>query len=126
MREIFSKGRGLPIFDEEVGTANDIDGKNNNGDGNTKNCDGKNNNGDGDNNNGDGNSNKNGDGEEQSWISRQSGSMLGPGLTVSGARPLIGHQLHPVCHQYVSVRSTAAQIVQSYLEEKWRILGESE
>ena len=101
------------ILDEEVETANDIDGKNNYGDGNAKNCDGKNNNGDGDNNNGDGNSNKNGDGDEQSWISRQSGSMLVPGLTVSGARPLIGHQLHPVCHQYVSVRSTAAQIVQS-------------
>ena len=46
------------LFDEEVETANDIDGNNNNGDGN---------------------SNKNGDGDEQSWISRQSGSMLGPG-----------------------------------------------
>ena len=100
------------IFDDEVGTANDIDCNNNNGDG--------------DNNNGDGNSNKYRDGDEQRWISRQSGSMLVPGLTVSGARPLIGHQLHPVCHQYVSVRSTAAQIVQSYLDEKWRILGESE
>ena len=101
------------IFYEEVGTANDIDGNNNNGDGNTKNCDCNNNNGDGDNYKGDGNKNKTGDGEEQSWISRQSGSMLVPGLTVSGARPLIGHQRHPVCHQYVSVRSTAAQIVQS-------------
>ena len=87
------------IFDEEVETANDIDGNNNNGDGDNINCDG--------------NSDKKGDGEEQSWISRQSGSMLVPGLTVSCARPLIGHQLHPVCHQYVSVRSTAAQIVQS-------------
>ena len=107
------------ILDEKVETANDIGGSDNN-------CDGNNKNGDGDNNNGDGDNNKNGDGDEQSWISRQSGSMLGPGLTVSCARPLIGHQLHPVCHQYVSVRSTAAQIVQSYLEEKWRILGESE
>ena len=107
------------ILDEEVETANDIGGNDNN-------CDCNNKNGDGDNNNGDGDNNKNGDGDEQSWISRQSGSMLVPGLTVSCARPLIGHQRHPVCHQYVSVRSTAAQIVQSYLEEKWRILGESE
>ena len=94
------------ILDEEVETANDIGGNDNN-------CDCNNKNGDGDNNNGDGNSDKNRDGDEQSWISRQSGSMLGPGLTVSCARPLIGHQFHPVCHQYVSVRSTAAQIVQS-------------
>ena len=94
------------LFDEEVETANDIDGNNNNGDGN---------------------SNKNGDGDEQSWISRQSGSMLGPGLTVSGARPLIGHQLHSVCHQYVSVRSTTAQIVQSIFGRKVEdLLGKSE
>ena len=86
------------IFDEQVETANDINGDN-----------------------------KNGDGEEQSWISRQSGSMLGPGLTVSGARPLIGHQLHPVCHQYVSVRSTTAHIVQSPFGRKVEdLLGESE
>ena len=105
------------IFYEEVQTTNGIDG-NNNGDGNTKSCDGNNNNGNADNNQGNGNSNKNGDVDEHSWISRQSGSMLGPGLTVSGARPLIGHQLHPVCHQYVSVRSKAAQIAQSPVGRK--------
>ena len=82
---------------------------------------------DGANNKGDGNSNINDDVDEHSWISRQSGSMLGPTLTVSGARPLIGHQRHPVCHQYVSVRSTAAQIVQSPFGGKVEdLLGESE
>ena len=100
------------IIYEQVETANDIDGNHNNGDGD---------------NIGDGNSNKNGGGDEQSWISRQSGSMLGPGLTLSGARPVIGHQLHPVCHQYVSVRSTTAQIVQSPFGRKVEdLLGESE
>ena len=63
-RYVSQKGVLVVEFDDEV-EANDIDGNNNNGDG--------------DNNNGDGNSNKNGDGDEQSWISRQSGSMLGPG-----------------------------------------------
>ena len=107
------------IIYEQVETANDIDGNHNNGDGDNNNGDGNHNNGDGDNNNG--------GGDEQSWISRQSGSMLGPGLTLSGARPVIGHQLHPVCHQYVSVRSTAAQIVQSPFGRKVEdLLGESE
>ena len=93
------------IIYEQVETANDIDGNHNNGDGD----------------------NNNGGGDEQSWISRQSGSMLGPGLTLSGARPVIGHQLHPVCHQYVSVRSTTAQIVQSPFGRKVEdLLGESE
>ena len=32
------------------------------------------------------------------WISRQSGSMLGQRLTVSGARPLVGHHHHLFCH----------------------------
>ena len=105
-REICSqKGVLVVEFHDEV-EANDIDGNNNNGDGN---------------------SNKNGDGDEQSWISRQSGSMLGPGdwQWVVPGRLLVTSSV-----QFATNTSQLGALLHKsfnpHLEENWRFLGESE